>query len=312
MSEPLHVESVYINSRNRIAPNKSTDSNFSFLITLPDDNFDRVVLLQASIPVSYEMVNPRNNRFILEEGGVGVTVELGLGNYKVNNFRAEVAAKLNAASPNGFTYNITFDEIRSRFTYLCSNSAMDKSFIMPKSSPFELMGFPRDSINMFDGGTLLGPNHLKFRLEDVIYINSSICVGSANAKFFSGNNLLQGVFTPLALPNSTIYFRTPDAIHSSRQLRRPNKEGSAYYNFTLTNEDGEPIDLNGLNIVLQLGFFQSSQLVADRANDIRQLLTAEMAQSPRANGNTSIRNAINNAEQRQLGADDEENASEDA
>ena len=78
------------------APNKS---NFQYTMTL-DNDFDSVVVLQASIPISYYMVQDGYDSFILRENGVNTTITINEGNYNANTFLTTIINLLNASSPN--------------------------------------------------------------------------------------------------------------------------------------------------------------------------------------------------------------------
>src|SRR4051794_24594276 len=97
----------YINSRNRLT---GTDADFTAQVDIPTtDKFDRVCVLDISIPKSYYLVQNGQNTFTLTEAKGSATITIDPGNYSRRNFATLLTAKLNTASAglSGWTYAIT-------------------------------------------------------------------------------------------------------------------------------------------------------------------------------------------------------------
>src|SRR5689334_8888641 len=101
---------VFINSRDRINPETSTDSSFTYAVNFPEgETFSHVVLLNCLIPKSYYLCQtntPLDNVCQLKENSTTVTVTVPVGNYSLSTFRTTIGALLTAAAPNGLTYTL--------------------------------------------------------------------------------------------------------------------------------------------------------------------------------------------------------------
>src|SRR5665647_1597299 len=97
---------VYVDSRQRLS---GTDSNFTYALNLPaDEEYDRVVVLNALIPKSYYLVQTGKNTFQLIEGTSTVTITVPVGDYVLQAWQSTLQTLLNTYSPHSWTYTITF------------------------------------------------------------------------------------------------------------------------------------------------------------------------------------------------------------
>ena len=237
----------YINSINRFA---GTTNNFTYVVNIPDSsNYDSVAVMQANIPMSYYLVQSGYNTFNLREGGTTVTVTIPIGNYNANSFITVVVPLLNAASPNHWTYTMTLPNTftqpsTGKYTFTVSGNTTQPSFIFTENVN-ELFGFPINTTATFVGNTLVSQNVLKFILEDSLVIHSDICE--------SDGNILQEVFGNNTQTFSNITFLNPDIECYSRKL---NANKSNLYTFSLNDERGRGVDLNGLNMFFSIVLFK--------------------------------------------------------
>ena len=95
----------YINSEQRL---EGTTNSFAFGMQVPANKFDSVVVLQASIPMSFYTVEDGFNTFILTELGVDTIITVPPANYNVTSYPIVVKALLNSNSPNGWVYDMVF------------------------------------------------------------------------------------------------------------------------------------------------------------------------------------------------------------
>ena len=76
---------AYVNSYNKLVPTDST-SNFTVLLNLPrNNNFDKVVVSQLSIPKSFYLVQNGYNTFNIQELGINKLITINVGNYSKSN-----------------------------------------------------------------------------------------------------------------------------------------------------------------------------------------------------------------------------------
>jgi hypothetical protein len=238
----------YINSENRIS---GTTDNFLYDIQIPEvENYDRVTVVQANIPISYYIIQAGFNTFRLQEGATIVTVTIPEGNYSANSFIVVVLPLINLASPNGWTYTMSipngFTSTSTRkFTFTVTLNSSQPSFLFT-TNVYEVFGFSRNSTNTFISNTLISSNIVKFIPEDSLFIHSDIVDNG-------DNSVLQEIFSDNNAPFSNIVYLCPDIECYSRKLRT---DKSNTYSFSLTDENGRSINLNGLNMVFTIVLYK--------------------------------------------------------
>ena len=259
----------YINS---IARTSGTPGNFTFEVQIPNaENYDRVTLLQANIPVSYYLVPQSYNTFqLVENNGVSTTtttITVFPGNYTANSFISVVAPLINTASPNGWIYSITIPNLFSftntgKFTFTVTNNlGHQPSFVL--NNMWEMFGFEQNSTNTFVSNILTSKNVIKMIPEDSIMIHSDICDNGENS-------ILQEVFGNNSVAFSNILYQCPDVLSYSRRLRTNQ---SSSYTFSLTDEHNRPVDLNGVNIIFTIVLFKKDNFTTVFKNYLKMQLS---------------------------------------
>lgn len=243
----------YINSRNR---KNGSHNNFSYILNIdPRQDFDRVVLLSASIPKSYYLIRTNKNTFTLEEDSVQVTVTIPPGNYNRNSLRIVLQNQLNLVSPNTWTYSVNIDNVarsfdRGKYIFTVSgNGSIQPKFIFT-NNVFEVLGFDLNSTNTFVANQLISTNVINLTTENTIFVHSDICQND------TGDNILQEVFTSETTTFGYIYWQNNDPkTYAKRYI-----PGSNIFQFYLTDEDSNLIDLNGLNINLTIMIYKENNI----------------------------------------------------
>ena len=248
MSQIVNKRIFYVNSRNRVS---GTDSDFTCIIDGRMEDFDHVVVLQASIPKSYYLVQDGQNSFVLNEDGNQTTVAIPEGSYTRSSFRAQLETSLNNASFHGWLYSITVPSTTvtgdtGKFTYTVQNNGGIQPQFIIGTSLFEQMGFERNTTYTFVGNSLVSADVVKFQLEDTVFIHSNIASNGHD-------DILQEVFSSNAQDFGRIIWVCPDVEAYGKPING-NKSNS--FRFYLTDEDGNPISLNGQNYVMTLMLYK--------------------------------------------------------
>jgi hypothetical protein len=199
---------------------------------------------------------------ILVENGVQTTVTVTPGNYNVKSWATVFASLLNAASSQGWTYFIYYPNSitqvdTGKFTYkVTGNGTNQPSFIFPSTSSLhEQAGFSQSSTNTFVDNLLTSSNVVKFQVEDVIFIHSNL---SSNNDHSANNDVLQEIYSSSTPNFSNIVYQNSGAIEAySKRLVTQNNN---VYNFVLTNEKQNLINLNGLNCVFTILIYKQDMI----------------------------------------------------
>jgi hypothetical protein len=253
---------VYVNSRERIA---GTDESFTYNMNFPPNvEFTHVVCLNALIPKSYYLIQngPLENIFQLQENSTTVTISVPIGNYLLSAFKTTISALLTANSPNGLTYTMTFPNNSGpnsgKWTFTQNNGTIQSSIIVNEHF-FEPLGFFSTSTNAFSGTTLISTCVIKLQSEDRLLIHSN-CIDNP-----TNDDVLVSINSTTNIPFSSIDYECPAPEFYCHKLRSPKNNT---YSFTLTDEDGELIQLNGLNLNITLLFYRVDPIY----DQIRNLL----------------------------------------
>lgn len=239
----------YINSRNRLS---GSDSDFLYKIEQPaGSEFNRVVVLNVSIPKSYYMIQSGQNTFTLDENGTEYTITLDIGNYTRSSFKSRLQTLLNATG--AYTYTISIPSTANADTGKYTFNVTDNGGIQPKfiftSYVFEQMGFNQNSTNTFSGDTLESTNVINLQLESTLLIHSDIASSGLD-------NVLQQVYSQDEATFSHIIFNDYDIEAYKKNIT--NRTNT--YRFWLTNEDNNKMELNGLNWNMTLLLFKDDEI----------------------------------------------------
>lgn len=243
---------IYVNSRNR---KTGTDNDFEITVNLPSfQKFDRICILSAIIPKSYFNVQNGYNTFILKEDVQQVVITIPPANYNRRSLSGALIDLLNLHSPNNWTYNITYPNALikgddGRYTFEVSGNTAQPELIFDDNGVYELLGFNINSTNIFNNDVLTSSNVCKIQSEDVIRLHSSI---SDN----NGDDVLLEIYSSSIQTFSNIVWNCPDIIAYSRNI---TSKSTNNYRFFLTNEDNQPLDLNGINICFTIIVYEAQQ-----------------------------------------------------
>jgi hypothetical protein len=219
------------------------------------------------------MVQTGFNTFVLNEAGSIVKITIPVGNYNRRNFALVVAGLLTTNSPHSYVYTMTIcsrnQAETGKFTYTV-NSATQPTITMTNNL-FEQFGFVTGSTNTFDAsGNLVSTNVYKFQIEDTLYLHSTICTNGTD-------DILQEIYVADQPDFSNIHYTCSDTIAHSKALTTQHQNS---YRFKLTDEDGLPIYLNGLNMVICI-------LVYKRDNSLEFLKQVEKLKLLKQNNSTA-------------------------
>jgi len=237
---------------NSVKRTTGTDSNFTYNFQIPqNENYDNVVVLDAYIPKTYYLVQSGYNTFTLTEGSSSATVTMTSKNYTATTFKSELTTALNTASPNHWTYSITFDSSLGKYTYSLTGNDSQPSFTFTTNLN-EQLGFEPNTTNIFANNQLISTNVIDMQLETTLNIRSDM-IGQGNT-----DNILQNVFASGTTDFSNITWICPDIDAYSKKLVTNTTNT---YRFILTDEDGtHEMNLNGKNIVMTIMLYKKDSI----------------------------------------------------
>lgn len=242
---------LYIDSGSRLS---GTSSNFSIGLSgkfKQPNNYDAIVLTNASIPKSWYLIHTGNNTFTLVENGSSSTVTLTYGNYTFVTLASALATALNTASTAGQTFTVSGSTLTGKYTITrtVGTATTEISFVGSKLGA--VLGF-EESTYSFTAGVCTSVNIVNLQAYQSILIQCNIVGGQDTV-------LSQIVPTIPSYTQITYVENTPAYV--SKPL---NNNATNTLNFWLTDGLGNAIDLNGLNWQCTVVLYKE-----DVSNDLR-------------------------------------------
>lgn len=231
--------------------NVQSGTNSSFIsvpVSLGENDYDSVVMLQCSIPRSYYNVPSTQNTFTLRELGVDATVTIPPGTYNKNSLQATLQTLLNNASASlgaghSWSYTVSYPATSAadtyKYTFTVTGNSGQPSFIFANGSlsPFQQLGFGQNTTNTFSGSTLTSTNCINLLGVNSFFVTSNIC---QNAQ----SSILQGILSVGTVPMlGMIYFQQQDIELGTKEFNSTNTNS---WQFSLTDSFGNIVDLNGV------------------------------------------------------------------
>lgn len=252
---------LYIDSSSQLT---STNNVFvsNLDVEIPKE-YNYVSLVGFQCPVSYYIIASGNNTFQLKEGNTKVSISVLPGNYNILSFQTTISSLLTANSPNGYTYTITYPSSYTtvdtgKFTYQVNSTVNTVSLLFPSNNAIaDTFGFPNGSIATFTVSglvqTLVSQNIVTFVPESSIFLHMSAVDGECQSAY---SDVLQVIYSSNAMPYSVISWTNPQILETSKKLRG---NVGRVLQFSITNEYGSPLYLQGQNCLLTLLFFSYIQ-----------------------------------------------------
>ena len=247
---------VHINSAFR---SSGTDSNFDISIPLKKNNaFTHVAVLSASIPKSYYLIGEGENTFVIRENAVDYTITLPVGNYSVTSL-IYVLNTLFTGDVSHYTVSFPDGKISAqtgKLTFSHNNAHHGSELIFENNHLPEVLGFARGSTNPFiiDGNTstLVSTNVCNFQKESTIFLHSS-CASNGGQ-----DDILLELFASGNPDLSNINFESSGNLEEHSKVLKDSQSNN--YSFYITDEFRQGINLNGINMLITLCFYEKNEI----------------------------------------------------
>lgn len=242
----------YINSNNR---NSGTHSNFTINLDMdPSKDYNKCVILSASIPKTFYLVTSLNS-FTLTEGVSSVVISLTPGNYTRNSLSLALKAALNANSPNTFTYNVSYPNMNQvvdngLFMFTVTGNGATQPRLNFNRYLAQIVGFEPDTNYDFSSNSLSSIYVCNLTQETTLYLRSNLCQNK-------NDNIIQEIYTTGDPSFSYINFVNMTPYEHSKIIVQSKSNN---YTFYLTDEDGNEINTNGININFTLMIYKVSDI----------------------------------------------------
>jgi len=260
---------VYLDSEERIS---GSASNFLYEIIIPDGlKVDTCCVLSMTIPRSYYLIRPGQNRAILIIDAVEYPFEIPPGNYNADNFSETLLAILNGITTGmSGTFTITFSTITGKYTYGYSGLGTVAFKFEDPSRLGHQMGFDEVSENHFaatpgmPGVTLQSKNVVNFVSTSTLFLHSDMVDDSTS--------ILQEVYADNSVPFSNLVYNCRVPGMYSKKMKNTR---SSVFSFSLCDEHDKEVDLNGHDICVTLLLYRKEDLTKTFQRGFEALIRAQ-------------------------------------
>lgn len=239
---------INFNSEERISGSNSYFT--STPINLGINTYDSVAIIQAQIPRTFYNVPSTGNTFTIVQNGVVSTVTLTAGTYNKYNLLTELQTKLNTVKDAGRTYTVTYPSNPDTYKYVFSftGGTGNVSFIFTNSL-YAQLGFDKNSTNTFSSGSLTSTNCINLSYINKVFIRSDIVSGG-------NDDILMEIMSYGSCPMLSLCYYQQQILEANIKTFSNTTLNS--WRFSLTDIDGNIVDLNGIGWSFALLFFQRS------------------------------------------------------
>lgn len=254
---------VYVNSYDRIS---GTSSNFTVDISQqvkPVNDYDHIVLLNASIPKSYYLINDFTNTFQISETSFPTrTISIPNGNYTLTSLISILNTLIAAASLDK-TYVVSASQTTGKITI--TSSGADSSLIFGAASPWRILGFSQATypIPLVDASyTLTSPNVVNFQLTNTLEV---MC------------NVVDKGLLSTVIPSQSDFGAILFTEHNASLVSKPlgSKQFNSINFYLLDGITGKPIDLNGLDVQMTIVLYKKNDYFIKALEDQKLRLIQE-------------------------------------
>jgi hypothetical protein len=236
---------AYVNSETALS---GVAGNFTYKIDLPTGNtYDRVCVMQASIPMSFYLISANNNTFrLVEIGHTGVVITVDPGNYTNRELVAVLSALFTAASPTLTVYTVALLPTKGKFLF---TGAVGAKLVFGLNNLSEVLGFDEGETVTFDGtGSLTSQNVLNFVATSSLFVHSNLTSDNSG--------MLQEIYLNNSIPYSYVTWVCPSVSGYAKTL---STNSDRVFNFSVCDHLRRGMDFNGLHVLLTLAFFDSQE-----------------------------------------------------
>jgi hypothetical protein len=233
---------IFLNSKtaNKYYDGYTSSCQFNLPhIVIPRAEAVYVSVQSASIPYSFYNVDDFNDPFVYNvNGGSNITITIPQGNYNTTTLRSYLLSVM-----TGFT--ITYSSLDNSFTF--THASYDFMF-KSNSTCMEILGFPEDISHSSSSRVLKSKNCINLFTIRNIYIQSdNLLLSNINHATPNNSNILCSI--PLTSGQFSVitYFNTNNVKSQISDVKN-----FTTLNISLTDQDGDILDLNGCHFSLTL------------------------------------------------------------
>lgn len=250
----INFREIHFNSKYRTS---GTNEQPTFNI-YQTQNIRQIQVLELEVPFTWYCVDTTNNSIDIFEPASGpvTTVAIPAGNYTIADFTFELATRLTAASPNGYTYSTSINPNNYTVTITSTGIFNILWATGPNSATnmHELIGFT--TTNNSGNTSYTGTNSYNMNQDAVIFVKCDQIRGFDSEVTHVNPSIDSKILSRIPVnvnSGEVISYISFTSNPTNVQFNSLNQ--IQVLSFSLTRENNQPIDLHGLPWSMKLGVF---------------------------------------------------------
>lgn len=275
---------ISLNSKYGIKKNDTYLSEISFPFTgilTPDKTIKRafISLQNATIPISFYIINETNNRLVLKDlaGGLTYNIDVDYGNYSASTLIIELQAKINAGFP--YPCSILFNKNTGKLTFTFSGSVQ----IRNTSTMDDILGTGGSDLSTNGSNRIFMPYPLSLLGTKKLTIKSqALDIASFDAQ--TGN--IMNIIATIPVTETFYGLLTYVPATETKFLLTTN-----YLNeidIRITDEDNNDINFNNVNWSMTLCLSIERFISVSQENDIQSYIMKQPQDATSIQENVSM------------------------
>lgn len=247
--------------------------NFPFSNILnPNDDIKRafITLQNATIPVSFYIINETNNRLVLKDVGGGGThnIDIDYGNYSANSLITELQTKINAGFPH--TCFITFNKNNGKFTFNFNGSSQ----IRNTTTMDEILGTGGGNLDSDASYKIIMPYPISLLGAKKLLIKSqALDISSFDSQTGNKMNILA------TIPVSDSFYSLLSYVPATETKFLLTNKLLDNIDIEITDEENNLINFNNVNWTITLCLTIEKYVTVETSTDFNQFLQNEIPES---------------------------------
>lgn len=249
-----NLNGIIINVNSWDANTRVSHSDFTYIIRHAE-KYTHMCMISCSVPKSYYLID--GETFTLTEGVSSIDISMPNGNYNANALTTELQNELNTNSPNGWTYTVqlptgaTTSQMGKLIFGVSGNTSQPSITVQARSvsNLYKVFGFDPDTTNIFVGDALTSTNVINLIVEDTLLLKCDLVAGGQSDQVLA---IIRTSGVPqFAIINSD---NTGGGVPYHARRINPSKDQNIMRLY-LSNQDGQSVNLNGINTNYEILFF---------------------------------------------------------
>lgn len=239
-----------VNSQTRLNLSEETSSNFTFSFNKDIKRVVEIYISSIHVPFSFYAIGDYNNTFTMNNGAITITIPPG--NYTITTICSTLKSLLDTAF-NDTTTNVVFSYTTFKLTITRGIAFNIDAVMYPYTNAAKILGF---NISTSTAVSVTADSTINISGPNYIVLHSKVLSHPINNKILYSNSAYENVLAtiPVDAGIGEILSLTNTVPLPIKYSYKYNYMAGTAIDFTITDEFGNILNLNGGDVAIQLVF----------------------------------------------------------